>query len=53
MLGRQAGLDTLARHGMSSAAAPIGERIRTADGGDPAAASALLAALYYELHGIA
>ncbi len=33
--------------------APIGELIRTADGGDEAAASALFAALYRELHGIA
>ena len=33
--------------------APIGELIRTADGGDGAAASALFAALYRELHGIA
>ena len=33
--------------------APIGELIRTADGGDPEAASALFAALYRELHAIA
>jgi RNA polymerase sigma factor (TIGR02999 family) len=33
--------------------APIGELIRTADGGDGAAARALFAALYRELHGIA
>ena len=33
--------------------APIGELIRTADGGDGAASSALFAALYRELHGIA
>ena len=31
----------------------IAELIRTADGGDSAAASALFAALYAELHGIA
>jgi RNA polymerase sigma factor (TIGR02999 family) len=34
-------------------AAPIGELIRTADAGDPAAASALFATLYGELHAIA
>jgi RNA polymerase sigma factor (TIGR02999 family) len=34
-------------------AAPIGELIRTADAGDPAAASTLFATLYGELHAIA
>ena len=38
---------------MSAVDGPIGELIRTADGGDPAAAAALFAALYQELHGIA
>jgi RNA polymerase sigma factor (TIGR02999 family) len=33
--------------------APIGQLIRTADGGDPDASSALFAALYRELHTIA
>jgi RNA polymerase sigma factor (TIGR02999 family) len=33
--------------------APIGELIRTADAGDPEAATALFAALYRELHAIA
>jgi RNA polymerase sigma factor (TIGR02999 family) len=32
---------------------PIGELIRTAQGGDPEAADALFAALYRELHGLA
>jgi RNA polymerase sigma factor (TIGR02999 family) len=38
---------------MPSVDGPIGGLIRTADGGDPAAASALFAALYQELHAIA
>ena len=38
---------------MASVDGPIGELIRTADGGDPAAASTLFAALYRELHAIA
>ncbi len=38
---------------MPSVDGPISGLIRTADGGDPAAASALFAALYQELHAIA
>jgi RNA polymerase sigma factor (TIGR02999 family) len=38
---------------MASADASIGELIRTAEAGDPAAASILFAALYQELHAIA
>ena len=38
---------------MASADVSIGELIRTAEAGDPAAASALFAALYQELHVIA
>jgi RNA polymerase sigma factor (TIGR02999 family) len=53
MLGLQDDLDTPTLYGMSTGPAPIGELIRTAEGGDPAAASALFAALYQELHAIA